>query len=127
MKYTLSLVLVFLIINTSFSQKKSDPTPAEIKQAKKLKEKYEDEHVAILNSNTYVSFSIDKSNNKVLVHEDITEKYTSLEELTKLTKYIFYNGESSIEEFSVRNKSGKKQHLEQADKAYTSDGLFYND
>ncbi len=67
---TTVLFLSFLIV---IAQRKADPTPEEISKAKKLKEEYEDDDIAILSSTENVSFNLDKKSNKVSVSHKIEE------------------------------------------------------
>ena len=124
----LLIILCFLITIPIFSQKRTQPTPEEISQATKLKQKFDKEdHVALLSSKDFVTFGYDKKNDKVTVTHKIIEEYINLDDRSDITIYWFYDGQSTIENIKVLYKSKKTAYLFFKDEAYNSDGLFHND
>ncbi len=121
------LILTLLFSSYSFSQKNIEPDSDEKKIAKKLKEKYPDDVIALQESEDYVTFIFDKKNKKVIVNHETKESMINLDSRADIQKYCFYDGQSSIEKFEIKNKKNKSSHSYVKDEAYKSDDLFHND
>ena len=121
---TTVLFFSFLIV---IAQRKADPTPEEISKAKKLKEKYEDDDIAILTSTENVSFSFDKKTNKVTVSHKIEEDLMNIAERSDIMRYYFYDGQTKIDKFDIFYRTGKSAYFDIQDEAYNSQGIFHND
>ncbi|MEC3906105.1 transglutaminase-like domain-containing protein [Tamlana sp. 2201CG12-4] len=120
--------LPFLFIITfSFGQKKIDPTSEDVLKAKTLKTQYPDADVVLLESKDYVSFQIDKKNNKVLVNHKKDETLMNVAQRSEIQKHLFYDGQSEIKEFKISFRNKKQAYFHIKDEFYTSNDLFHND
>ena len=126
-KPLLALVFTLTISFQTFSQKKIDPTAQDKYKAKTLKEKYPDDHVALESSTDYVSFDFNKKTSKVTVNHEMNESLINMDSRADIQKYCFYDGQSRIEEFSIKYKNKRDAGFFVLDEAYTSNDLFHND
>lgn len=121
------LILLCLVSYSAFSQKSIEPNSNDKLEAKSLKEKYEDDHIALQLSKDYISFGFDQKTNKVTVNHKLDENHINLDSRADIQKYCFYDGESEITEFSIKYKNKKKAGFQVIDEAYTSEDLFHID
>ena len=123
--FHLSLILLVTAFQTITAQKSIDPTPEDITQAKKLREKYAKEDVAMLSGEEKVSFGT--SANNVTVKHTVEEKLMNISHRADIQKYEFYDSESELEDFSIKYRNDKTAGFTVKDEFYKSDDLFYND
>jgi len=123
----LLLLLFITLLNTSFAQKKSDPLPEHITQAKKLKSQYTDDDIVVLNSTEKVTFYRNKKENKVVVTQKKHEELMNISSRSDIQKYITYNGESSIKKFEIFYRNKKETLFEIQDEAISDDDMFHHD
>jgi len=123
----LVIAITLLLSFTFYAQRKADPTPEEIAKAKKLKEKYTDDSVALIYSTDDVSFAYDKKNDKISVLHKIEEKLMNIADRSDILKYYFYDGQSDISSFNVYYRTGKPAYFPIKDEPYKSSGIFHND
>jgi hypothetical protein len=109
------------------AQKKSDPTPEHIQQAKELKTQFEDENIIILKNNENVSFSLSKRDDKVKVTHQVSEELMNINNRTDIQKYIYYDGESYITSFELKYRSKKPAYFQVIDRAVSDDDIFHHD
>ncbi|AUP81091.1 transglutaminase-like domain-containing protein [Flavivirga eckloniae] len=121
------LILITAFFNNVFAQKNVDPTPEDKTLAKSLKEKYPDDTVVLQESTDYVTFNFNKKTGNVNVKQESTESLISIDSRSDIQKYIFYDGESSINKFQIKYKNNKSAYFSIKDEAYTSNDLFHND
>lgn len=122
--YSLVLLLFFTICN---AQKGLDPTADEISQAKKLREKYSKDDIAILESSDFISFDLNKKTGKVIVNHSLKERMMNINHRADIQKYEFYDSESSIQSFSLKYRNDKTAAFSVKDEFYKDRDLFYND
>jgi hypothetical protein len=128
MKTTLKWMgLLCLFVSTSFAQKNIDPTPEDISQAKKLREKYTKDDIAILESEETINFDFNKRAGKVTVDHDTKEHLMNINFRTDIHKYEFYDSESSIATFAIKYRNEKTASFYVNDEFYKDNDLFYND
>jgi transglutaminase-like putative cysteine protease len=119
--------LLCLITSLSFAQKNIDPTPDDISRAKKLREKYIKDDIAILESTEYITFDFNRKESKVTVNQSINEHLMNINHRADIQKYEFYDSESSIQTFSMKYRNDKPAQFIVRDEFYKDDDLFYND
>lgn len=126
---TTQLMLVFLcfFVNSITAQKGMDPTPEEIIKAKKLREIYTKDDIAILESSDYISFDLNKKDGKVIVNHNAKENLMNINYRSDIHKAEFYDSESSIETFSMKYRNDKTAQFQVTDEFYKDKDLFYND
>ncbi len=128
MKTTLTWMgLLCFFVSTSFAQKNIDPTPEDISQAKKLREKYTKDDIAILESEETINFDFNKRAGKVTVDHDTKEHLMNINYRTDIHKYEFYDSESSIATFAIKYRNDKTASFFVKDEFYKDNDLFYND
>ncbi|MGL2965357.1 transglutaminase-like domain-containing protein [Flavobacterium sp. XGLA_31] len=128
MKTTLKWMgLLCFLATTAVAQKNIDPTPDDISQAKKLREKYSKDDIAILESNEDVSFDLNKKSGKVTVNHNTKEHLMNINYRADIHKYEFYDSETSIETFSMKYRNDKTAQFYVNDEYYKDNDLFYND
>ncbi len=123
------ILLCFIQELEVFGQKRFDPSPEEISQAKTLKEKYsdEDDRIAILNSDLVYEFSYNNSSDKVEVNFQKSEKYMNISKMSRILVAEFYTENSEIPLFEIRSKTDKKITSYVYDGYHEDDDLFYHD
>lgn len=126
MKSLLKILLIFCVSAAS-AQKNIDPTPEDIELAKKLREQYSKDDVAILESTDRVSFGISPDGTKVTVMSKVREKLMNINHRADIHKYEFYDSESKIEYFNIRYRNEKNANFHVTDEFYKDHDLFYND
>ncbi|MFK7832633.1 MAG: transglutaminase family protein [Winogradskyella sp.] len=128
-KYALAIIFSIVILTTSFSQKKIEPNAEDIAKANALKEKFDhkDDEIALEESIDFVTFDFDSRNKKVTVIHDAKEKMINMISRADIQKYSFYDGQSSIQLFSIYYKNDKYAGFNIEDEAYKSDDLFHVD
>ncbi|NUY81737.1 transglutaminase domain-containing protein [Flavobacterium sp. MAH-1] len=124
---TLIHFLLILTVGIASAQRGIDPTDEDVQLAKKLREQYGKEDVAILESSDMVSFGISKDGSKVTVSNKIREKLMNINHRADIHKYEFYDSESKIEQFSLKFRNDKKANFMVQDEFYKDSDLFYND
>jgi hypothetical protein len=126
---TIQLLLVFLcfFVNATVAQKSIDPTPEDITKAKKLREIYAKDDIAILESSDFISFDLNKKDGKVIVNHNSKENLMNINYRANIHKYEFYNSESSIQTFSMKYRNDKTAQFLVTDEFYKDKDLFYND
>lgn len=122
-----SLVFLLFFAQLLFAQKGLDPTSDEIFQAKKLREKYSKDDIAILESNELITFDLNKKSAKVIVNHAIKEHLMNINHRADIQKYEFYDSESSIQNFSLKYRNDKTASFTVKDEFYKDRDLFYND
>ena len=127
MKTIISFVLATFITIPLFAQKKAGPTEEDIKTAKALKAQFPDDNVAIEYSKENITFGFNNRTNKVTVRHELKEGLMNIDSRADIQKYVFYDGESSVSEFSIKYRTKKDAHFYIRDDAYTSNDLFHND
>ncbi|RZJ67170.1 MAG: DUF3857 domain-containing protein [Flavobacterium sp.] len=126
MKKIFSFLLV-LAVGTVVAQKNIDPTEEDVQLAKKLREQYLKDDVAILESSDAVSFGVSKEGDKVTVMNKIREKLMNITHRADIHKYEFYDSESKIEHFGMKYRNEKVANFIVNDEFYKDRDLFYND
>lgn len=109
------------------AQKNIDPTPEQISQAKKLREIYTKDDIALLEGIDKFSFDLNKKEGKVQVYQDYSEVLMNLNHRADIHKYEFYDGESSIQNFAIKYRNDKTAFFSVKDEYYKDNDLFYND
>jgi len=122
-----TLLLFVLALQTVHAQKNIDPTPEDISTAKKLREKYSKDDVAILEAAETITFELGKKNQGVSVTNNVREKLMNIGHRADIQKAEFYDSESEIQEFSMKFRNDKAAYFLVKDEFYKSDDLFYND
>ncbi len=120
------VLLLLLAVNVS-AQKSLDPTGEDILLAKQLREQFDKEDVAILESRNSVTFGISKNGEKVTATNKIHEKLMNINHRADIQKYEFYDSESKIESFQIQYRNDKTANLAVKDEFYKDRDLFYND
>jgi hypothetical protein len=123
----LFLFIALAVTLNSFSQKKLTPTTEEKNRAASLKLDYPDDKIAITNSKVAINFTLNRSTNKVVVNQELNSSFISIDSRANIRTYCFYDGESTITRFEIRNKTNKKIYHRVYDESYTTDDLFHND
>lgn len=123
--FSLAFLLFFAIDGNA--QKGLDPTADEISQAKKLRESYSKDDIAILESSELISFDLNKKAAKVIVNHSIKEHLMNINHRADIQKYEFYDSESSIQNFSLKYRNDKTASFSVKDEFYKDRDLFYND
>lgn len=128
MKILIKGALIFLYSCASLSaQKNIDPTVDDIQLAKKIREQYLKDDVAILESKEDVSFGINKGESKVTVSNTVNELLMNINYRADIHKYEFYDSQSKIETFSLKYRNQKNAAFQVKDEFYKDNDLFYND
>jgi len=119
--------LLFLATFSLSAQKSIDPTPEDILLAKKTREIYLKDDVAILESFENISFGLNRDETKVTVKSNIREKLMNINHRADIHKYEFYDSESKIETFALKYRNDKNTGFFIKDEFYKDNDLFYND
>ncbi len=128
MRKTLGFIALLLFATSSLSaQKNIDPTPEDISLAKKTREKYLKDDVAILESSENITFGLNREETKVTVKSSIREKLMNINYRADIKKYEFYDSESKIETFTLKYRNDKDTYFLVQDEFYKDKDLFYND
>lgn len=128
MKTTLKWVGLLCFFGTvALAQKNIDPTPEDISLAKKLREKYSKDDIAILESTDNISFDFNKKAGKVTVNHNSKEHLMNISHRADIHKYEFYDSETSIGTFSMKYRNDKVAPFYVKDEFYKDKDLFYND
>lgn len=128
MRKTLGFITSILLTASSLSaQKNIDPTPEDISLAKKTREKYLKDDVAILESSENITFGLNRDETKVTVKSSIREKLMNINHRADIHKYEFYDSESKIETFALKYRNDKNTYFLVQDEFYKDKDLFYND
>jgi hypothetical protein len=126
MKKLIKFLLIFSVAIAS-AQKNIDPTDEDITLAKKLREQYGKDDVAILESSEQITFGVESSGAKVNVNNKIREKLMNITHRADINKYEFYDSESKIEYFTMLYRNNKEASFPIEDEFYKDDDYFYND
>jgi transglutaminase-like putative cysteine protease len=128
-KYTmLKLIFPFLFISfLGLSQKKIDPTPEHINQAKELKAQFEKEDVVVLNGKELIEFEMDSKKEEITVLHTIEESLMNISSRADIQKYEMYDGQSSVLKFNLNYRDNKSVYLPVKDQAYKDQDLFHHD
>ncbi|MFT5846145.1 MAG: hypothetical protein ACI902_000185 [Psychroserpens sp.] len=116
-----------LVTTVVFSQKRIEPTDEDKAKAKALKVEFPDDDVALVSSVDYVTFDLNKRDDKVTVIHSAKENMINIDTRADLQKYTFYDGESTIEKFEILYRNEKDAPFYVKDEAYKSNDLFHND
>lgn len=119
--------LIVFITFISFSQKRIEPTEQDKAKATVLKEQYPDDHIALISSDDYVTFNLNKKEQKVTVNHSSKDNMINIDSRADIQKYSFYDSESSIETFNIAYRNEKNAPFFVKDEAYKSNDLFHND
>jgi hypothetical protein len=126
-KITIGLFLLLFFGLPTFAQKNIDPTPQDIQEAKKLREKFPKNDVAVLKSSESISFDLNKSGAKVIVNSETNEQLMNINHRADIRKYEFYDSESEVKAFSIKYRNDKNASFLVQDEIYKDNDLFYND
>ncbi|WP_348796985.1 transglutaminase-like domain-containing protein [Flavobacterium adhaerens] len=126
-KFILNLLIFLLFTLHSFAQKSIDPTPEDITKAKSLRETYNKDDVAILESTEKIAFDLNKDQSKVMVKHNVNELLMNINHRADIQKYEFYDSESKIDVFNLNFRNDKKTNFYVKDEFYKDKDLFYND
>ncbi|WP_053992313.1 transglutaminase family protein [Mangrovimonas sp. TPBH4] len=121
------LPLLSLVTLLGFSQKKFDPTPEHITQAKELREQFSEEDVILLNTKDYITFNVDKRNSLITVEYSEEQQMMNIGDRADIQKYDFYNDQVEILEFYLSYRNRDYAPLQNYRESYTSNDLFHND
>lgn len=122
------LLLVFIsLLNTSFAQKKIDPTPEHVAKAKELKEQFPDDDIVVLNGSERVTFTLDKRGEKVAVSHQKKEELFNISVRTNIQKHVQYTDESYVSTFNLKYRNKKNAYINAIDEAINSDEMFHHD
>lgn len=127
MKQTALSIIAFLCCHSIFAQKNIDPLPEDIALAKKLKEVYTKDNIAILSGTEEISFGVNSKKDNVTVNQVIKEKMMNIGHRADIQKYAFYDGTSQIVEMEIKYRNDKSTGFFPKDEFYSSNDLFYND
>lgn len=113
----------------AFGQKKIEPNTEDITKALALKDKFnnKEDEIALEESIDYVTFDFNNRDKKVTVRHDVKEKMINMVSRADIQKYLFYDGQSSIDQFNIYYKNDKSTRFSIQDEAYKSDDLFHVD
>ena len=123
----MGIFLLIFLPTAILAQKHVEPTSEEIKIAENLKDHFEDDEVGLYNSEEIISFEMDKSTGKVMVHQQINKNLINLESRSDIQIFSFYDSESEITSFEVFSANQKKAKYDIIDEAYKDNDLFHND
>lgn len=123
----LIVLLLLMVAGKLSAQKNIDPTEEDIQLAKKIREQYNKDDVAVLESTDFVTFGLNKEATKVTVNNKIREKLMNITHRADIKRYEFYDSESKIETFSMSYRNDKKAAFSVKDEFYKDRDLFYND
>ena len=121
------LLILISLFNITWAQKKIDPTPEHIAQAKELKIQYDDEDIIVLNGNEKVTFTLNKREKKVSVTRRIREELINISVRADIQKHVQYNDESYVSTFNLKYRNKKNAYINIIDKAINSDEMFHHD
>ena len=121
------IVVSFTISSNIFAQRSLEPTTDDIELAKKIRTKYPKDDVVNLISTDKISFELNKKDGKVIVNTVLNEKMMNINNRATISKYEFYNGESSIDKMKVKNRGDREFYTPITDEFYKDNDLFYND
>ena len=124
--YFCLMLLIALNIHV-FAQRKIDPTPEDITLANSLKEQFPDDQVALITHNDEVTFGINKKSQKVTVNHLTSKTIMNIDARADIQEYCAYDGETTIESFTIKYRNKKSAGFYLKDEAYTSNDLFHND
>jgi len=122
--------ILFLIISIStlaFGQKKIDPTPEHIAQAKELKIQYENDDIIVLKGSEKVTFSLNKREKKVSVTHRKREELFNISVRANIQKHVQYTDESYVSSFNVKYRNKKDAYIHTKDEAINNDDMFHHD
>ena len=121
------IVVSFAISSNIFAQRSLEPTTDDIELAKKIRDKYPKDDVVNLVSTEKISFELNKKEGKVIANTVLNEKMMNINNRATISKYEFYNGESSIDKMKVKNRGDREFYTPITDEFYKDNDLFYND
>jgi transglutaminase-like putative cysteine protease len=128
MKTTLIWIGLLCFFGTTvLAQKNIDPTPEDVSLAKKLRENYSKDDIAILESTEDISFDLNKKDGKVTVNHNSKEHLMNINHRADIQKYEFYDSETSIGTFAMKYRNDKSAPFYVKDEFYKDNDLFYND
>jgi hypothetical protein len=105
--HTICLFFLVLIGSEVKAQKNIDPTPQDILDAKKLREKFPKNDIAVLKSTEVISFDLNKNDVKVIVNSEVNEQLMNINHRADIRKYEFYDSESEVKTFSLKYRNDK--------------------
>ena len=106
---------------------KNNPTPEDISIAKELKNSYEDEDVVFQSRKTVVEFKRNKKEGLVEVNKSETSKVIGISASSRMQHAVFYDSESEVGLFELKDRRGKKIYSNVIDESMKSDDIFHND
>jgi transglutaminase-like putative cysteine protease len=118
---------MLLLVTFCFGQKRADPTPEEIAQAKELRKVYGEDDLVLLNSSNKITFELIKDETKVRVIDKVNEEIMNINARTDIQKYVFYDGESEIVKFNLKYRTKKNAFFSVKEESFAVDDLFHND
>ena len=119
-------ILLLVCFQTLSAQKNIDPTPEDIATAKKLREKYSKDDIAILSATETVTFAMVKTGG-VAVNRNVQENLMNIGHRADIQKYEVYDSGSEIQDFNMKYRNNKDAGFLVKDEFYKSDDLFYVD
>lgn len=128
MNKILIVICVAVFSFTVSAQRKLNPSPQEVQQAKKLKQNHKDEEIVTLSKSVTISFQKGKRSGLI---EATREEYIDLINVSSASRMqypVFYDSESEVKEFIVKSREDKvlrNAHIK--DEHLKSDELFHTD
>ncbi len=123
-------LLIFLFCFTVFSgiaQKKVNPTSKDIEQAKSLKSSYDEEDIVFLSRNSSLTFRKNSREGLIEVFKKEETKMMNISSSSGLQFPVYYDSESEVEDFQIKDRNGKRYYSRILDENIASEGLFHSD
>ncbi|MAP54133.1 transglutaminase domain-containing protein [Altibacter sp.] len=120
-------LLAGLISAVSYSQRKSDPLPEDVSLAQQLRKEFQKEELVVLDKITTISFDRNKRDGLV---EAIKKQATTLLNINTSSRVqfpIFYDSQSEVERFTVKDHRGKDLSPSINDEHLKSNEFFHSD
>ena len=111
----------------SYSQIDIEPTTEDVIFAKSLKEQYPEASVVLEQSEDFFAFGVNRNTHKVEVIQEIQESLINIDPRSDIQKYSFYDSQSSVDRFDIKDLKGRRIDTPVKEEAYKSNELFYND
>ncbi|MEL7145638.1 MAG: transglutaminase-like domain-containing protein [Bacteroidota bacterium] len=128
MKLLSKLLVAFLvgcfIPHSAYCQKIS---PEDLETAKQLKELKKEEDLALTEAITSYEFMRSPDGQKIRVKESITERFIALTTGVNHIKRLYYNDQTRIESYSIKNSRNKAIKHDKFCGHIRSDDIFYSD
>jgi len=122
--------LTFLICFTVFysnAQKKVNPTSKDVEQAKSLKNSFEEEDIIFISRNSSLTFRKNSREGLIEVFKKEKTKMMNISSSSGLQFPVYYDSESEVEDFQIKDRNGKKYYSRILDENIAGEGLFHSD